>query len=607
MPSLSLCVCALLCASPAFAEDVYEVTASSLSSPLDPIGGQETIISSKEIDSYQETFLKESLVYAPSVNVTSNGPLGRQVDFSIRGARSPQNLVLVDGIYVNDPASGGGVDLANFLNADLERIEVLPGPQSLAYGPGALGGVIQLIPKRGQGKPSLKVHGERGSFDTQYGTVTAQGEEGPLTFSATAAGLSRGPAPFTNPLHGNRQGDDYTNGTFSSRLGYALTDNWEIEGLIRYVQGKVQFDEPKKVGNFFLPFEAQNFSNMRTLLTSLESKWGCERWDHSLRASYAQTYRKTDTPSFHTATTGEHPLLAYHSEFKINSQNTLLGGLEGGQELAKIPALYKRTHGGIFLIHTFKPFEPTTLKGGVRVDQYQALGSRVTFNLGAEQKITPSTTLRTSYGTNFKPPVLSDLFQRTPWQIPNPLLKPETSQSFEVGIDQLFCDKALIASLTGFITKIDHITLSRRLPEGSWQRFNGEQRLTQGFEIALSVKLLRTLEAKTALTLTHARDLPRKRKSPLIPNFKGAGELHWQALPDLSFFVQAYGVASRKDSVTQKTLAPYALVTVGGAYDVNRHASLFWRVENLGNTYYEDLFGYGVRGRAFYFGVEAKT
>ncbi len=607
MTSLSFFVGALLCVSPAFAEDIYEVTASPLSSSIDPIGGTETIISAKEIETYQETFLKDALVYAPSVNLTSNGPLGRQVDFSIRGARSPQNLVLVDGIYVNDPASGGGVDLANLLNADLERIEVLPGPQSLAYGPGALGGVIQLIPKRGCGKPSVKLRGERGSFDTHYGTLTAQGEEGPLTFSATAAGLSRGPSPFTNPLHGNRQGDDYTNGTFSSRLGYALTDNWEVEGLVRYIQGKAQFDEPQKIGSFFLPVEAQNFSNTQTLLTSLENKWGSEVWDQSLKASYAQTHRKTDTPSFHAFTTGEHPLLAYRSEFKINSQNTLLGGLEGGQELAKIPELYRRAHGGVFLIHTFKPFDSTALKGGVRVDQYQALGNRVTFNVGADQKVTPSTTLRTSYGTNFKPPVLSDLFQRTPWQTPNPFLKPETSQSFEVGIDQTFYNDALKASLTGFLTKIDHITLSRRLPGGSWQRFNGEQRLTQGFEMALSVKPLKTLEMKAALTLIHARDLPRKRRSPLIPSFKGAGELHWQALPDLSFFVQAYGVTARKDSVTKQTLAPYGLVTLGGAYDVNPHARLFWRVENLGNTHYEDLFGYGARGRAFFFGVEAKT
>ncbi|MBI2707723.1 MAG: TonB-dependent receptor [Proteobacteria bacterium] len=604
MPSLSFFLCALLCGSPAFAEDIYEVTAPPLS---EPIGGKETIISAKEIDTYQETFLKEALTYSPSVNLISNGPPGRQVDFSMRGARAPQNLVLVDGIYVNDPASGGGVDLANFLTADLDRVEVLPGPQSLAYGPGALGGVIQLIPKRGYGKPSVKVRGERGSFDTQYGTLTAQGEEGPLTFSATAAGLSRGPDPFTNPLHGNRQGDDYINGTFSSRLGYALTDNWEVEGIVRYVQGKVQFDGDKKVGNIFLPFEAQNFSNTQTLLTSLENKWGCEMWDHSLKASYAQTHRKTDTPSFHAFTTGEHPLLAYRSEFKINSQHTLLGGLEGGQELAKIPELYKRAHGGVFLIHTFKPFETTALKGGVRVDQYQALGSRVTFNIGADQKMTPSTTLRTSYGTNFKPPVLSDLFQQTPWQRPNPFLKPETSQSFEVGIDQVFCNDTIKASLTGFLTTIHNITLSRQMPGGSWQRFNGEERFTQGVEMAFSLKPLKTLEMKAALTLTHARDFPRNHKSPLIPSFKGAGELHWQALPDLSFFVQAYGVTEKKDSVTKQTLSPYGLVTIGGAYDVNPQASLFLRVENLGNTHYEDVFGYGVRGRAFFFGVEAKT
>ena len=189
-------------------KEVYEVTATPLKPALQSTGGTKTSISDKEIEDYQETFLKDALPYAPSVILNSNGSHGRNVDFSIRGARSSQNLVLVDGIPVNDPASGGVVDLSNFLNTDLEKIEVLPGPQSLAYGPGALGGVIQLIPKRGHGKPSLKAHGEGGSFRTKYGTVTAQGEEGPLQFSATAAGFKRGPASFTNSLHGNRQSDD---------------------------------------------------------------------------------------------------------------------------------------------------------------------------------------------------------------------------------------------------------------------------------------------------------------------------------------------------------------------------------------------------------------
>ncbi len=605
MPFFSLFLGLFLVISPAFAQDTYEVIAAPLSSA--PIGGRETTISAQEIDTYQETHLQQPLLYSPSVTLTSNGPLGRQGDFAIRGARSSQNLMLVDGIYVNDPASGGGVDVSNFLTADLDRIEVLPGPQTLIHGPGALGGVIQLIPKRGQGRPSLKGRGEVGSFSTHYETVTAQGEEGPLTFSATAVGLSRGPSSFTNPLHGNRQSDRYGNGTLSSRLGYALTDNWEVEGLIRYTNAKSQFDELRQSGDIFLPFESQNFSDTQTLLSSLENKWGDEVWDHSLKASYARTHRKTDTPFFHALSTGEQPRLSYHSEFKINSQHTVMGGLEGGQERATLPTLYKRAHGGVFVIHTFTPFETTALKGGVRMDNYQALGNRVTFNIGADQKVTPSTTLRTSYGTNFKPPVLSDLFQQTPWQRPNPLLKPETSQSFEVGLDQTFCHDVLTTSLTGFLTNIDRITLSRQLPTGEWQRINGGRRLTQGLEMALSVRPLKTLEMKAALTISHARDFPHAHKSPLIPSVKGAGELNWKACPDLSFFIQAYGVTSRKDSVTHRTLSPYGLITLGSAYDVMPHASLFWRIENIGNTQYEDVFGYGVRGRAFFFGVEAKT
>lgn len=75
----------------------------------------------------------------------------------------------------------------------------------------------------------------------------------------------------------------------------------------------------------------------------------------------------------------------------------------------------------------------------------------------------------------------------------------------------------------------------------------------------------------------------------------------------LSFFIQGYGVTSRKDSVTKHTLPPFGVVHIGGAYDVNKHAAFFWRIENLANKHYEEVFGYGTRGRGFFIGIEAKT
>lgn len=583
--------------------ETYEVIDTPLPTPSETVGGHETFIDHKEMETYQETFLKEALTYTPSVMSYSIGPLGRQTDFSIRGARSAQNLVLVDGIYVNDPAAGGGVDLSNFLNADLERIEVLPGPQSLAYGPGALGGVIQLIPKKGQGKPCLKAHAEGGSFRTRYGSLTAQGEEGPLQFSTTVAGFGRGPDAFTNPLHGNRQSDRYRNGTVSSRVGYALTDNWEVEGLIRYGEGKVQFDDVKNK----IPFTAQNFTDTQTTLASLDNKWGNENWEHSLKATYSRIRSETTMPTYHNATIGEHPALIYRSSYKVNERNTLSGGAEGGQERAQNAHLYKRSHGGIYLIHAYKPFETTLLKGGLRGDSYQSLGNRLTFNVGADQNVTSTTLLRASYGTNFKPPTLSDLFQSGPSAEPNPQLKPEKSQSLEAGIDQIFFDQKLKASLTGFVNWIDHITLSRQLPNGKWKRVNGEQRMAKGLEAAFLLKPIKTIEVKVALTYTHSRDYPHKTKSPLFPTFKGAGGIQWQALPALSFFIQGYGVTSRQDYATKYKLSPYGIINMGSTYDVNQHASFFWRIENLGNKHFEEVFGYGARGRAFFIGIEAKT
>ena len=598
------CVFFSLVSIPTARARVYEVIAPPL---ITPSNAEDTHISENDVSHYQEIFLKDALPYSPSVTFVSNGPTGQQTDLYIRGIPTSQNLVLVDDIYVNNPASGGSVDLSQFLNADMESLDVFPGPQALAYGPGALGGVVVMSPKRGKGKPSLKGHGEGGSFKTKYGYITTQGELDRFHFATTLAGFGRGSSPFTNPLHGNRQGDNSTNETVTSRLGYALTDNWEVEGLIRYTEGRVQYNDTQRVGAFFLPIEAQNFSETDMLLASVENRWGGEVWDHSLKATYFGSHRQSTTPFSQIETMGQHPLGIYRTEVRLDKNNTILGGIEGGQERATEVSLYTRNHGGVYCIYLFKPLDALSLKAGTRGDSYQYLGKRGTYNLSAAYDVTPTTRVRIGYGTNFKPPVLSDLFQTTPWSIPNPFLQSETGQSGEIGLDQSFFNNRIAINVTGFVNRTDQIVLSRQVTGGRWQRYNAAQRTTQGVELSIPLKPTKTLELKPMLTFTQSRDFPGSVVSPLIPTFKGALGLTWQAMPDLSFFIQATGVSSRIDAATRQNLSPYGIVNIGSSYDLTAHASFFWRVENIGNKRYEEVYGYGMRGRAFFFGLEAKN
>jgi len=248
------------------------------------------------------------------------------------------------------------------------------------------------------------------------------------------------------------------------------------------------------------------------------------------------------------------------------------------------------------------------LKAGIRGDKFEGSEGKITFTLGVDQKVMKETKLRASCGNNFKPPTLSDLFQQNLlWQVPNPHLKPEKSLSFDGGVDQSFCNKKIKASLTGFYTRIDKVILSGRLANNKWQRYNGLLRVSRGLEAALDFNLPQDFEIKAALTLNHARDYPGNQKASFIPLFKGAGELYWQTTKALSLFVQTYGVTSQKDNITRRKINPYAYLNVGGKYEVLQHIACFGRVENLNNKAYEEVFGYGTRGRAFYIGVEVTT
>src|SRR5690554_7598337 len=135
--------------------DPLVVTATRTERPLSTVGSSLTLITAEDLEERQTTYVADVLREVPGVSVNRSGGPGGITEVRIRGAENNHTLVLIDGVEVNNPAGESFFDFGHLLAEDVERIEVLRGPQSVLYGSEAVGGVVNIITKRGSDTPRI--------------------------------------------------------------------------------------------------------------------------------------------------------------------------------------------------------------------------------------------------------------------------------------------------------------------------------------------------------------------------------------------------------------------------------------------------------------------
>ena len=147
------------------------VTAYRTPAPVNQLGSTVTVITSEQLEKRQSAAVSDLLRDVPGLMVNRSGGLGAQTQLRIRGAEANQVMVFIDGMEANDPATDSAFDFAHLLSSDIERIEIIRGPQSALWGSDALAGVINIITKRVKGTSKISGFTEGGSFGTLRGGV----------------------------------------------------------------------------------------------------------------------------------------------------------------------------------------------------------------------------------------------------------------------------------------------------------------------------------------------------------------------------------------------------------------------------------------------------
>ena len=226
------------------------VTATRIPTPQSQIASSITVITAEDIANRQDQSLPDALKEVPGLNLVQSGGPGGQTSIFMRGTNSNHTKVLVDGIDLSDPSNPtGAFDFGHLLLQDVQKIEVLRGPQSGLYGSDAIGGVVNIITKSGEGPAQVTASLQGGSFDTFNQAASLSGAAERFHYMFSVDHIHSGATPVTplglltlpGPTPEQRIDDYYDNLSTSTKLGFDVTEHFDLGLVARYTDSHLRF------------------------------------------------------------------------------------------------------------------------------------------------------------------------------------------------------------------------------------------------------------------------------------------------------------------------------------------------------------------------------
>ena len=586
--------------------DTIVVSATRVPTPELQVASSVSVVSADEIAARQAQTLPEVLKQLPGLNVVQTGGPGGQTSMFMRGTNSNHTKVLVDGIDVGDPSNAGGAfDFAHFLTQDIEKVEILRGPQSGLYGSDAIGGVINIITKSGSGPAQFNAALEAGSFNTFNQNGSLSGSSDRFHYAANLEHFHSGKTPVT-PLDllapGERRiDDDYDNLTASTKLGFFVTQNFDVGLVARYTDSHVRLTG-ENFNNFPFDFPDASQSANNTLQTYARAAAHLLSFEGTLEQTIGAAYTKIRSSDFSPASArsdaaGQRVKFDWQGNIKLAAGEQLVLGAEHERDQITLPisASTKIDSGYAELQSGFgdRIFDSVSM----RYDQDERFGGKVTYRLAPAFLITESATkLKASVGTGFKSPTLNQLFQSFPafGFFANPNLRPESSLGWDAGFEQALAADTLRFGITYFRNRIKNLIADSA---DFTTDINVGRAATQGVESFAAFRPLQGLTLRFDYTFTQATDEVSHQELLRRPKHKGSLNADWRPTLRLLLNASILSVGSWVDgnrdfSIQRLNAPPYTTVDLAAGYDVSSHLNVYARINNLLDRRFENPVGF---------------
>lgn len=622
--AILLATSALAIATPALAEEkeIIIVTATGVEQNLEETGASISVITEEEILDQQSLAIGDLLQEIPGVNVTQSGGFGSQTSVRIRGAESDQTLVLINGIRVNDPSSpDGSFDFGNLFTGNIERIEVLRGANSVAWGSQALGGVVNVVTRRPSEDLELLAQGEYGANDTIRLLSNASGKFGPLGLNLGGGYVK---TDGISAFSGGTEPDGYRQYSANGLVSLDITSDIRVEASGYYANSRVEND------SVFPPFSSEStqfslaeefYGNVSLLADAFDG-----RFKNRFAFSIADINRDIISTFFSSLPRGRTERFEYRGDFAILDELRFVFGTEIEDSSYQNTGVNDSTGiDSLFFQAIVKPFHGFTATGGVRHDEHDDFGGNTSLAGNIAYQFGDSgPQLRAAYAEGFRAPSLIDLDDR-PFGFGTPGLLPETAKSYEVSINQGFLDGAIITSVTLFQRDTRNqiafaacptppdpapaLCLSGNRPFGT--TLNIERNRTNGVEAILAITPMERFQVDANYTYlntenrstgaNNGNNLARRPSSSFYLNANYTTTYGLKIGADLQIVGDSFD-----DLANNRRLDGYVLTGVRASMAITDEFELFGRIDNLFDVNYETATDFGTLGRSAYIGARTR-
>jgi len=605
------------------------VTATKSNTNTLELANSITIIDSADISNRNKINVFELLKTEYGVSYTTQGPQGTLSNISIRGGDVGNTVVMIDGIKMNltsDPANV--YDFASLTVESIDRIEILRGPQSMLYGSDALSGVVNIISKKGNGKPLFSLVAEGGSYNTFKGALGVSGSSNAFNYNLSFGRTQSEGFSAASEKYGNREKDGYEGNNFVSRFGFDFNDDTFLNLFVRFTKSDADYD---RNGGEFGDDPTYNY-NQEEFVTRAETGFNTivGLWDQKVGLSFYRSIRKYKYDSTlynpdisRSLYDGKRFKFDWLNTFNLPLNNFLTFGFDA--ELDQSTSQF-------YLLSSFGPFESIIPKsnvsivgvylqdqveffnsffatGGIRFDNHEKFGSAFTYRFAPAYIIWETgTKIKATVGTGFKAPSIFYLYD--PF-FGNDSLKPERSFGWDIGIEQFFWSKGVTIGATYFYNNFTDLIGT----DENFKSININEAETKGIEAYIITNISDDLLIKFNYTYLQTEDkgegsVDKGMQLLRRPRNKAALITSYDFLKRANITIEIIYNDIRDDKnfstfpATRLTLSSYTLLNIAAQFNILNWLTVTGRVDNLLNVDYEDIYGYATPGLSGYAGVK---